>query len=185
MTITVDGVPLIAYVLASLRLVAWLVAGLLIYAFYGRHHSHLGKELRGEIARHGVWSYHHGDNRFYRGGPPGFWEVMEDQPVIEYYLRTGSTLPMRVSDTVPLEEWRRSVLYREHLEPNGLRWTLIHFIPTADRCINSVSAFLDGEDDFTERDVAVLDALYSPKREMRLPDGNKQVPVFNMTFSVR
>jgi len=36
------------------RLVAWLVAGLLIYAFYGRHHSHLGRELRGEIARHGV-----------------------------------------------------------------------------------------------------------------------------------
>ncbi|MGK3964283.1 biopolymer transporter ExbD [Sorangium sp. So ce118] len=33
--------------------------------------------------------------------------------------------------------------------------------------------------------VAVLDALYAPKREMRLPDGNKQVPVFNMTFSVR
>src|SRR5206468_4045008 len=31
--------------------------------------------LRGrflEIARHGVWSYHHGDNRVNRGGPPGF-----------------------------------------------------------------------------------------------------------------
>jgi len=36
------------------RLVAWLVVGLLVYAFYGRHHSHLGKELRGEIVRHGV-----------------------------------------------------------------------------------------------------------------------------------
>lgn len=33
--------------------------------------------------------------------------------------------------------------------------------------------------------IAVLDALYSPKREMKLPDGPKQVPVFNMTFSVR
>jgi hypothetical protein len=35
--------------------------------------------LRGEIlkaAKHGIWSYHHGDNRHYRGGPPGFWEVM-------------------------------------------------------------------------------------------------------------
>lgn len=35
--------------------------------------------LRGEIlnaAKHGIWSYHHGDNRQYRGGPPGFWEVM-------------------------------------------------------------------------------------------------------------
>lgn len=36
------------------RLFMWLFAGLLIYLFYGRHHSHLGKELRGEIAHHGV-----------------------------------------------------------------------------------------------------------------------------------
>lgn len=36
--------------------------------------------LRGSIlqaATYGVWSYHHGDNRINRGGPAGFWEVME------------------------------------------------------------------------------------------------------------
>jgi biopolymer transport protein ExbD len=33
--------------------------------------------------------------------------------------------------------------------------------------------------------VAVLDALYMTKREIKLPEGPKQVPVFNMTFSVR
>ena len=38
------------------------------------------------IAKYGVWSYHHGDNLVNRGGPPGFWEVMEDHPV------TGSIL---------------------------------------------------------------------------------------------
>lgn len=40
--------------------------------------------LRGEIlqsARYGVWSYHHGDNDFYRGGPAYFWELVEDNPV--------------------------------------------------------------------------------------------------------
>lgn len=40
--------------------------------------------LRGEIlhaARCGVWSYHHGDNEYYRGGPPYFWEVLEDNPI--------------------------------------------------------------------------------------------------------
>ena len=34
--------------------------------------------IRGEIldaARFGVWSYHHDDERRYRGGPPGFWEI--------------------------------------------------------------------------------------------------------------
>jgi APA family basic amino acid/polyamine antiporter len=37
-----------------LRLIVWLAAGMLIYWFYGRHHSTLGKELRGEISLHGV-----------------------------------------------------------------------------------------------------------------------------------
>jgi hypothetical protein len=40
--------------------------------------------LRGEIlsvARYGVWSYHHGDNEFYRGLPPAFWEMAEGNPV--------------------------------------------------------------------------------------------------------
>jgi hypothetical protein len=45
--------------------------------------------LRGgalQIARHGVWSFHHDDERAIRGGPPCFWEVMEDAAV------TGSVL---------------------------------------------------------------------------------------------
>jgi hypothetical protein len=36
------------------RLFAWLILGLCIYFLYGRHHSLLGKELRGELATHGV-----------------------------------------------------------------------------------------------------------------------------------
>lgn len=45
--------------------------------------------LRGsilQIAGHGIWSLHHGDGDHYRGGPPGFWEIMERNPV------TGSML---------------------------------------------------------------------------------------------
>lgn len=37
-----------------IRLGVWLVVGLCIYLTYGRRHSKLGKELRGEIAYHGV-----------------------------------------------------------------------------------------------------------------------------------
>ncbi len=40
--------------------------------------------LKGDIlncARYGVWSYHHGDNDFYRGGPAGFWELVEREPL--------------------------------------------------------------------------------------------------------
>jgi hypothetical protein len=40
--------------------------------------------IKGRIlgaARHGVWSYHHGDNRRYRGGPALFWEMADRDPV--------------------------------------------------------------------------------------------------------
>jgi len=40
--------------------------------------------LHGDIlnsARYGVWSYHHGDNEFYRGGPSHFWELYENAPL--------------------------------------------------------------------------------------------------------
>jgi APA family basic amino acid/polyamine antiporter len=37
-----------------LRLGCWLLIGLAVYWFYGRHHSHLGTALRGEIAIHGI-----------------------------------------------------------------------------------------------------------------------------------
>ncbi|MGA2003986.1 MAG: hypothetical protein ABSG70_11420, partial [Terriglobales bacterium] len=34
-----------------------------------------------QAARYGVWSYHHGDNDYYRGGPAHFWELAEASPV--------------------------------------------------------------------------------------------------------
>jgi hypothetical protein len=40
--------------------------------------------LRGAVlnsATHGVWSYHHGDNDEYRGGPAHFWEMQERNPL--------------------------------------------------------------------------------------------------------
>ena len=51
--------------------------------------------LRGEIlgaARFGVWSYHHGDGDYYRGGPSCFWEVYEGNPL------TGTMLQVLTED---------------------------------------------------------------------------------------
>jgi len=39
-----------------------------------------------QLPKYGVWSFHHGDEMRYRGGPPGFWEIMDGEPV------TGSVL---------------------------------------------------------------------------------------------
>jgi hypothetical protein len=44
-----------------------------------------------EAARYGVWSYHHGDNERFRGGPPGFWEIVEG-------AETSGVLLQRLSD---------------------------------------------------------------------------------------
>src|SRR6202007_2537062 len=49
--------------------------------------------LHGDIlqaARFGVWSYHHGDNEFYRGGPPHFWELYESAPLSGVVLQVLS-----------------------------------------------------------------------------------------------
>ncbi|MDW6023461.1 hypothetical protein SAZ10_17060 [Mesorhizobium sp. BAC0120] len=44
-------------------------------------------------ARHGIISIHHGDNRAFRGGPPGFWEIVEGAPRSGYIVqRLTSTL---------------------------------------------------------------------------------------------
>ena len=49
--------------------------------------------IRGDIlaaAKYGVWSFHHGDNDWYRGGPPHFWEMVERHPVSGVLLQVLS-----------------------------------------------------------------------------------------------
>src|SRR2546427_6485060 len=72
-------------------------------------------------------SYHHGDNRVNRGGPPGYWEVMESSPV------TGTMLQVLTED---LDGGR--VLYRSYSSTHDMsladnksnvQWKTLHFIP--------------------------------------------------------
>lgn len=37
--------------------------------------------------KHGVISIHHGDNRAFRGGPPGFWEILSGHPQVGYIVQ--------------------------------------------------------------------------------------------------
>lgn len=65
--------------------------------------------IRGDIldvARYGVWSYHHGDHREYRGVPAFFWEMYEGNPVsgtmlqvLEHQLDAGRVLYRSFSAT--------------------------------------------------------------------------------------
>lgn len=86
--------------------------------------------LRGGIltsARYGVWSYHHGDNRVNRGGPAGYWEVMESSP------ESGSILQILTEDLDG-----GTVLYRSYSSTNDMSltdnksnvdWKTLHFVP--------------------------------------------------------
>jgi hypothetical protein len=46
--------------------------------------------IRGKIlesAKHGIWSFHHGDNSVNRGGPAGFWEIVLNEPYVGVTLQ--------------------------------------------------------------------------------------------------
>jgi len=40
-----------------------------------------------DVAREGIISFHHGDNRWNRGGPPGFWEVYFKNPSTGFIIQ--------------------------------------------------------------------------------------------------
>ncbi|HVF21508.1 MAG TPA: hypothetical protein VM941_00475 [Pyrinomonadaceae bacterium] len=92
--------------------------------------SHGFRILRGEalrIAKHGVWSYHHGDNLVNRGGPAGFWEVMDASPI------SGSVLQVLSEDLDNGEildrTWlRTSDRFSVRISRNNLYWRSSSFV---------------------------------------------------------
>lgn len=75
--------------------------------------------IRGEIlntAEYGIWSFHHDDEMEYRGGPPGFWEWMNDNP------RNGIVLQRLTNSLdkgyVLKKRWYPTILhsYKAHLD---------------------------------------------------------------------
>jgi methionyl-tRNA formyltransferase len=92
--------------------------------------------LRGEIlqaAKLGVWSFHHGDNQFYKGGPPAFWEVMWKQETTGVILQRlserlddGQVLYKSYSQTDPLSVQRNA---------NKIFWLSSFIIPRVIRQI--------------------------------------------------
>jgi len=86
--------------------------------------------LRGKLlqaARYGVWSYHHGDNALNRGGPAGFWEVLEGHPV------TGSILQILTEDLdngrVLFRSFSATDLLSVKRNRNNCYWKSASFLP--------------------------------------------------------
>ncbi|HQV31043.1 MAG TPA: hypothetical protein PKV71_04165 [Calditrichia bacterium] len=86
--------------------------------------------LRGEIlsvAKLGVWSYHHGDNRVNRGGPAGFWEVLEG------WGTTGSVLQILTEDLdggeVLYRSWSQTDILLVNRNRGKVFWKSLSFLP--------------------------------------------------------
>jgi len=94
--------------------------------------------LKGEIlkaASYGVWSFHHGDGAVNRGGPAGFWEVMEDEPV------TGAMLQILTEQLdngrVIAKSWSpTSDRFSARLNRNHYYWKVSAFVMRALRRIH-------------------------------------------------
>lgn len=92
--------------------------------------------LRGralQIARFGVWSWHHGDNRVNRGGPPGFWEVMLGQHATGAILQVlGESLD---DGTVLMRGWSRTQPHSVRHNRAAYYWQAAPFLSRALRTL--------------------------------------------------
>lgn len=134
--------------------------------------------LRGEIlraAKYGVWSYHHGDNRVNRGGPAGFWEVRENNPL------TGSVLQILSEDLD-----NGLVIYRSYsatnrislnLSRNNYYWKSLEFVP---RKLKEL--YEDGEEAFFRRARQLNPAPYFYTRKLYSPRHATTIPMFGLLF---
>ena len=88
--------------------------------------------LRGralQVANHGVWSYHHGDNLVNRGGPPGFWEVMESHQSTGAVLQVlGESLD---DGRVLCRGWSRTDRYSVRRNRARYYWQAVPFLARA------------------------------------------------------
>jgi biopolymer transport protein ExbD len=119
-----------------------------------------------------VLHLHVGENEFSLVWKQGATVVSENKvpkTPVEIDSGTGSKV-IRFPDLAKKieEEWKAQ---RNHFD-------------AADKKLDQCTLYSDNRTPFREL-VGVIDALYAPKREMKLGSETKKVPVFNMTFSVR
>lgn len=134
--------------------------------------------LRGDIlkaARYGIWSYHHGDNSLYRGGPAGCWEVFQQKKVV------GSVLQILTEDldngAVLYRSWS-AVYTLQNNTLNGFFWKTSQFIP---RKLRELA--LSGWESFSARIAAENGGLqFYSGRNYTVPRNLEFIPMFFSLF---
>ncbi len=79
--------------------------------------------IRGDVlqsAKYGIWSFHHGDYQKYRGGPPGFWEILNGDQFSGIILQQ---LTDKLDDGIVLYEGKiTTIQYSYTANRNQLFW---------------------------------------------------------------
>lgn len=133
--------------------------------------------LRGDIlraARYGIWSFHHGDNSVFRGGPAGCWEVFMQKNEV------GSILQILTEDldngAVMYRSWS-PVYTLQNNTLNGFFWKTSQFIP---RKLKEL--YLTGWEIFSARiEAANQDLQFYSGRNFKVPTNAEFLP---MLFSL-
>ncbi|MFC1734139.1 hypothetical protein ACFL6I_27870, partial [candidate division KSB1 bacterium] len=86
--------------------------------------------IRGDIlysSKYGVWSFHHGDDQYYRGGPAGLWEILKNDPVngailqrLTDELDAGIILKKGIFQTIK-HSWKNNI---NHVYSSSSIWPL-------------------------------------------------------------
>jgi biopolymer transport protein ExbD len=99
--------------------------------------------------------------------------------------RQGATVVSEVRVPKTQGEGGLQVRYPELVKKIEAEWQQngSHRDPS-DKKVDQAILHSDNRAPFKEL-VAVLDALYATKRNVKLPEGEKELPVFNMTFAAR
>lgn len=127
--------------------------------------------LKGEILnvpKYGIWSYHHGNNFINRGGPPGVWEVLNNEDT------SGVTLQILTEDLdaghVLYNSFSSTDDYSFRRNKNNMYWKSASFIPRLLKKLHN-----EGESDFFNyiKSLNQHPVLYS-NRLYRTP-GNKEL----------
>ena len=95
-----------------------------------------------------------------------FLRLASEHPLIAHYQRTGETRPMKISDLVPLREFKRTELYRMVYGPMGVNHQMAVTLSAAPGAVVGIALNRD-RPDFGERDRAMLGLLRPHLAQMR------------------
>ena len=138
--------------------------------------------LRGKVLRSaklGIWSYHHGDSKVNKGGPPGVWES------IQRWKETGSVLQILSEEldggTILYRSWAATDRDFINRNINKFYWKTASFLPRTLKKLHE----LGPDDFFAEIALKNQDPVFYSNRLFKKPQNTEFLRlIFAKSFSL-